>query len=196
MLQQPVRRKAGLSIEPLQEYSLVVYPDALVEMMIEAERVGLESFQGSEACIGMKPFLALARFHAKEQMEATLSRWIGNICHLQSCFTVTLNNYTGAPSGDLYARVLQPQPLLRLANALKMLDGFIQANDCPPLQLPKPQLTVAANLPLLTYETAMKEFSQRSFHASFKVEKLFLLKTDPYMKTVIANSFALSSFQS
>ncbi|HEU4634269.1 MAG TPA: 2'-5' RNA ligase family protein, partial [Flavisolibacter sp.] len=107
---------------------------------------------------------------------------------------VTLNNFSGFPPHTIYLRVQNPQPFNQLANALKILDGFFQSNDCPPLQLvTKPHLSIAGALSEYAYNQAIKEYSERSFHACFKVEKLFLLKRDPLMRCQLVNTFILPS---
>jgi 2'-5' RNA ligase len=129
---------------------------------------------------------------AKEAMEETFIRWMQNICNLQRSFTVTLNNYGAFPPHGLYLRVLDAQPFKRLANALKILDGFMQSNDCPPFKLvSKPHISFVAGLSEYTYETVVGEYAQKTFHESFKVDRLFLLRRDAYMKCHLINSFIL-----
>jgi hypothetical protein len=86
--------------------------------------------------------------------------------------------------------VQNAEPFKKLANALKILDGFIQSNDCPPLKLVnKPHLTIARQLPEHIYQLAIKEYTQKTFHETFKVDKLILLKRDLYMNCHTINTF-------
>jgi 2'-5' RNA ligase len=176
----------------LWEYLLVAHPNQEVfDKVIEEKRFFYENYRHKLA-VQTKPHITIANFLAKEEMEATLARWIQNVCNLQNSFTVTLNNYSGFPPHTIYLRIQNAEPFKKLTNALKILDGFIQSNDCPPLKvISKPHLTIARQLPQFIYETAIKEYSQKNFHESFKVDKLILLKRDAYMKCHLINTFIL-----
>jgi len=176
----------------LWEYLLIASPTKEVsEKVVEEKEIFYKNY-GHSLAIQTRPHITIANFLAKEGMEETLARWIQNICHLQNSFTVTLNNYSGFPPHTIYLRVQDAEPFKKLANALKILDGFIQSNDCPPLKLiTKPHLTIARQLPEYIYQTAIKEYSQKTFHEFFKVDKLILLKRDAYMKCHLINTFIL-----
>jgi 2'-5' RNA ligase len=185
----------AINLQPnynLWEYLLVASPAKEVsDRVIEEKEIFYKNY-GHKLAIQTKPHMTIANFLAKEEMEETLARWIQNICHLQNSFTVTLNNYSGFPPHTIYLRVQNAEPFKKLVNALKILDGFIQTNDCPPLKLiTKPHLTIARQLPEYVYQTAIKEYAQKTFHESFKVDKLVLLKRDAYMKCHLINTFML-----
>ena len=176
----------------LWEYLLVAQPDQEVFNKIVEEKRFLYENYGHMPAVQIKPHIIIANFLAKEQMEATLVRWIQNVCNLQRSFVVTLNNYGGLPPHTIYLRIQNNEPFKKLANGLMILDGFIQSNDCPPLNLSsKPYLTVAIQLPQFIYETAIREYSQRFFHESFRIDKLILIKRDAYMTNHIINTFIL-----
>jgi 2'-5' RNA ligase len=176
----------------LWEYFLVAQPDEEVNEMVLVEKDFLHAIPGYETGLITKPHITVANFQIKEIMEETLIRWMQNIFNLHASFSVTLNNFSSFPPHTIYLRVQDPKPLKKLANALKILDGFIQSNDCPPLYLvAKPHLAIESGLPEYIYEKAIKEYAQRSFHASFKVDKLFLLKRDASMKCYLINTFIL-----
>jgi len=178
----------------LWEYLLVACPTREVLNRVVAEKEMFYESYGYKPDIQTLPHITIAGFLAKEAMEETLSRWIQNVCNLQNSFTVHLNNYSGFPPHTIYLRIQNAEPFKKLTNALKILDGFIQSNECPPLQLvSKPHLTIAGNLPQLLYDTAIKEYSCKIFHESFKVEKLILLKRDAYMTCHQINTFVLPS---
>src|SRR6266498_4474852 len=141
----------------LWEYLLIASPTKEVsEKVVEEKEIFYKNY-GHSLAIQTRPHITIANFLAKEGMEETLARWIQNICHLQNSFTVTLNNYSGFPPHTIYLRVQDAEPFKKLANALKILDGFIQSNDCPPLKLiTKPHLTIARQLPEYIYQTAIK----------------------------------------
>jgi hypothetical protein len=164
-------------IQDLWEYRLVVYPGQDVYNKITEEIMFFdESFHQSTAGKS-KPHISIIGFLAKEVMEETMNRWIQNICNLLPPFTVTLNNYSGYPPHTIYLRIQDAAPFRQLANQLKIIDGFIQSNDCPPIHLfTSPHLVLAGPLPEPVYDQAIKEFAHRCFHESFRVEKLVLLK--------------------
>jgi 2'-5' RNA ligase len=176
----------------LWEYLLVASPAKEVfDKIVEEKKLFFDNYEYKRA-VQAEPHITIANFLAKEGMEETLARWIQNVCNLQNSFTVTLNNYSGFPPHTIYLRVQNAEPFKKLANALKILDGFIQSNDCPPLALvSKPHLSIAKQLPQFIYETAINDYSQKNFHESFNVDKLFLLKRDAYMKCRLINTFVL-----
>src|SRR5215203_1792721 len=109
------------------EYLLVAHPSKEVTKKILDEK---EFFNDKyENDYKLYPHITIANFVAKEAMEATFIRWMQNICNLHKSFTVTLNNYSGFPSSGLYLRVLDAEPFKRLANALRIVDGFMESND-------------------------------------------------------------------
>ena len=186
-----VNSSAGFQTDcDLWEYLLVAQPDEEVNEKLWREKEFFRNYYDS-ATIATS-HITIASFLSKELMEETLARWIQNICNLHTSFNVTLNNFSGFPPHIIYARVLDPQPFKKLAAALKIIDGFIQSNDCPPLRLvTKPHVTIAEALPEHIYNTAVKEYAQRSFHASFKVEKLLLFRRDASMQCRLINTFIL-----
>ena len=176
----------------LWEYLLVAHPGEEVHAKILNEKRNFESKYEQERDTRFHPHITIANFLAKEAMEETFIRWIQNICNLQKSFTVTLNNYSGFPSSGLYIRIQNEEPFKRLANSLKILDSFMQSNDCPPLKLvSKPHITFITGLSHYTFDDVIKEYARKTFHESFKVDKLVLLKRDVYMKCHLINTFIL-----
>lgn len=177
----------------LWEYLLVSCPALEIMEKVKGEK---DNFLGN---YGYDPaptpaHITVAAFFAKEAMEDTLIRWIQNICSLQHSFRAVLNNYGAIPPHTIYIRVQEHEPFRKLANAMRILDGFIQSNDCPPMQaVTSPGMPLAAGLPGSVYENAIKEYAQRSFHGCFKVDRLFLLKLDAAGNSQLFNSFILPS---
>jgi hypothetical protein len=121
--------------------------------------------------------VCLASFHAKEMMEETLIRWMDNICRLEPSFGIQLNNFSGLPSPHtLFIRIPDPLPFNSLLSRLKMVEGFIQANECPPVQWNRPTLALASGLPEAVYSEALNYLSSESFTASFTIKKLVMLR--------------------
>jgi len=178
----------------LWEYLLVAHPDELTNQKVAEEKNFFHNRYDHIHAIKSHPHITIANFLAKEVMEETLIRWIQNICRLQTSFTVTLNNFSGFPPHTIYLRVQDSKPFKQLTNALKIIDGFIQSNDCPPLHLvTRPHVTIARSLPEHIYEKAIEEYAGRSFTSSFRVEKLILLKREgEFGKCEIINTFTFS----
>jgi 2'-5' RNA ligase len=178
--------------QDLWDYLLVAHPDERVNEKIKEEKQFFYLNYGQKTTVQTKSHITIASFLAKERMEETLTRWIQNICNLHCGFEVTLNNFSGFPPHAVYLRVQDPKPFKKLTNALKILDNFIQTNDCPPLHpATKPHLTIAKGLPGDVYEKAIKEYAGRTFHDSFMVDKLVLLKRDAQYKCRLVNTFTL-----
>lgn len=140
--------------------------------------------------LGKKPFITLARFQAKEAMEETLIRWIQNICRLQNSFCITITVKGNFLAGQI--EIQDSKPLLQLANSLKIIDGFIQSNECPPLWVAgKAELSNSIHQPFL-YEY-LSVTSASSQMISFPVEKIQLVKREGvYGAIQLVNSFTLS----
>ena len=178
----------------LCEYLLVVHPSEEVKAKILDERSNFENKYEQQRDARFSPQIIVADFVAKEAMEETFIRWIQNICNLQKSFTVTLNNYSGLPSCGLYLRIQDEEPFRRLSNALRILDGFMQSNNCPALKLEnRPHLNFVTGLSQYSFDNAIKEYSLRTFHESFRVDKLVLLKKEEGIKSRLINTFILPS---
>ncbi|HEX2607439.1 MAG TPA: 2'-5' RNA ligase family protein [Flavisolibacter sp.] len=187
---------SSLSIDDeLWEYLLVLHPDPLVCSQIREEKDQFEKRFEHNAFASAQPRITLANFLAKEAMEGTLNRWIFNICKLQAPFDVHINNYSSIPPHTIYLRIQDPAPFQQLANQLQIIDSFIQSNDCPPLILiSRPFLALAQRLPEPIYQEAIKEYAQKHFTASFRADKLTLLKRQHESAPCqLVDSFGLTS---
>lgn len=177
-MQTPQRKAArsGWHEYGLWEYRLLANPDEYVFQKVKEEKQRFFDEFGAETALKTHPHITVATFLAKDVLEATLRRWIQKICSCKQRFTVTLNNYSGFPSGVIYLRIQETEPFERLAKQLKVIDGFLRDNHCPPLQLSPPHMTIARRLTAPVYEKAVWAFSQRCFHESFTLNELVLLK--------------------
>jgi hypothetical protein len=161
----------------LWEYTLLALPDDQLAGAIREEKELFDGLSTGISALNKGPHIRIAAFLAKEAMEETLVRWIRNICQIQESFSVTLNNYSGLPSHTIYLRIQDPAPFVQLASRLRIIDSFVQSNDCPPVQvIVKPFLSIAGGLPESIYTEAIRLYAQKSFHASFTLEKLVLVK--------------------
>jgi len=161
------------------EYLLVIYPyGELFEKLVEEQQQFLSDY-GLIMKGRNRPHITVAAFQAGEQMEDTLIRWIHRICRRNERFEITLNNYSGFPPHTIYLRVQDPQPFRQLMQQLRAIDDFIRSSGCPPVNLvSRPYLSIAGGLTEQIYNKAMADYSQRSFHESFQVEELVLLKRE------------------
>jgi hypothetical protein len=163
----------------LQEYLLVACPNAVVGADIEDIAQAFYADYGVQPAAAIKPHIQVAGFQAREVMEETVIRWIARICQRQKSFLVTLNNYSGFPPHTIYLRVQDPCPFIVLGRELKAVDELIRSSSCPPAQLvARPWLGIASLLPEQVYMKAMPDYSGKTFHASFMVNELLLLRKD------------------
>ena len=170
----------------LYEYLLVVNPGAAVQDKVLAQKQEFNDEYGmlgpsgqphGKTAIKTGHHIIVASFLAREAMEGTLIRWIQRICDLQQPFRVTLNNYSGFPPHTIYLRVQDPLPFMQLAHQLKAIDDLVRSSSCPPVRLiAKPHLSIARRLPEPVYTKAMFSYSQKTFHESFMVNDLRLLR--------------------
>jgi 2'-5' RNA ligase len=167
----------AISLQNETEYVLVVMPSAEVNEQIIAEKKFFYKDYDDHSAMQMKPFIKVAGFYAREEMEDTIIRWMHRIISMQESFNVMLNNYSGFPPHTIYARVQFAEPFKRLYGQLAVIDQYLQSNGCGPVNFSKyPHVTIAKKLQERVYEKAMLDYSQRSFFASFQVNEMILLK--------------------
>jgi len=178
----------------LYEYLLIVNPDVAVQEKVKVEKEQLQEEYPQRSDLHTQSHIIVARFFAREAMEATLMRWIQRICDQQPQFLVTLNNYSGFPPGTIYLRVQDPGPFASLAHQLKGVDDWIQSSYCPAMNVvSKPYLSIARQLPEPQYTQAMFSYSQRTFHESFMATELRLLRKEhPYDHCKMIHVFPLA----
>ncbi len=159
------------------EYSLVAYPNTEVNEKVIAEKENFYNEYKDKAAIKTKPHITIANFVAKESMEETLIRWMQRICSNQQSFTVTLNNYSGFPPHTIYLRVQNVKPFQQLAKELKVVNTYVSSCLCPPMKLIlNPHVSIAGRLPEEIYFKALTQYARKSFHESFVVNELLLLR--------------------
>jgi len=161
----------------LYEYTLVAHPDKMVQEKVMAEKEIFYKEYKNPASVETNPHIIVSVFFAKEAMEDTLIRWMQRICNQQQSFSVTLNNYSGFPPHTIYLRVQNENPFQKLTTHLKALNNYISSCACPPMQfIYKPHVSIAKNLPEDVYSKALIQYAHKSFHESFVVNELQLLK--------------------
>lgn len=163
--------------EQLYEYLLIINPGKEVYEKVQLEKQNFYNEFKERVAIKTNPHITVASFLARESMEETLIRWIQRICNLREQFTVTLNNYSGFPPHTIYLRVQNEKPFQQLVKELKVVNTYVSSCACPPMKLiSKPHLTIARRLSEEVYIKALSQYARRSFHESFVVNELLLLR--------------------
>jgi 2'-5' RNA ligase len=193
MADQGVSRGIGPEPSRRVEYLLVIYPGADLRDKLLDEQQQFSNDYGLPPAVRNKPHITVAVFQAGEMVEETLIRWIQRICSRQQSFEIMLNNYSGFPPHTIYLRVQDPLPFRQLMEQLQAIDDFIRSSGCPPVNLiNRPYLSIAGGLTEQVYNKAMPDYSRRSFHESFRVDELILLKRDhPFDPCRTVNIFHL-----
>lgn len=166
--------------EALQEYSLVVYPDAyLTGRIAEERRQFIKKYNAPAASVEIPYYITVAEFKMRDGMEATLVRWMQRICSMYHSFHVTLGNYNGTPAQAIFLQGQQLQPFQQLGLQLKTIDEYIRSSACPPIHIAQqPCLHFATDLPEDIYRKAMPVYARQFFRAAFEVNELVLLARD------------------
>ncbi|MEO8415130.1 MAG: 2'-5' RNA ligase family protein [Ginsengibacter sp.] len=159
------------------EYMLAAKPDAAVCEKVMTERQIFYDTYKEGAAGNTKPHIAVSSFFAREEMEETIIRWVQRICGKQQGFAVTLNNYSGFPPGTIYLRVQNVKPFQHLAKELHVINTYVSDCLCPPVKfVSKPYITLAGCLPEEIFFKALIQYAHKSFHETFLVNELQLLK--------------------
>ena len=161
------------------EYLLVIYPYGDLQDKLLEEQQQFSTDYGLQVTVRNRPHITVAAFQAGEPMEETLIRWIQRICKSYRSFDLTLNNFSGFPPHTIYLRVQDPQPFRELMQQLRAIDEFIRSSGCPPVNLiNRPYLSIAGGLTEQVYNKAMPDYSRKTFHDSFHVDQLVLLRRE------------------
>ena len=182
---------AEIAPSRLWEYSLVANPDGNVcKKVMEVREEFRETYMYKRPGEN-EPHIVIANFVATESMEETLIRWMQRICSQHKGFPVTLNNYSGFPAHSIYIRVQDHEPFRQLATQLRVIDEYVTSNSCPPVRLLfRPHIAIATGLESNVYEKAMLDYSHRTFHESFNLSGLVLLKkSNPFDNCKQVNVF-------
>lgn len=161
----------------LQEYLLVAIPDTQVCNQIMQLKQNFYDKYGQNITLECKPYVEVAKFMAREEMEETIVRYMQRILKHQENFKATLNNYSGLPPHSIYLRVQNAEVFTKLARQFNAVDNYIHSCLCPPvIPVKKPLILIARRLSELVYQKAMMDYAQKSFHESFTVNELVLIR--------------------
>ena len=157
------------------EYVLAIAPRGEVaEKILEARKEFAESFYASADTV-QKPVILLSKLDAREEMEDTLIRWLQKIIGQEQSFLVTLNNYGAVPPNTICLRLQEHAVFFHFLKKLDVLKQYIPMASG---FFKRPYLEFAANLPAEVYEKALPHYSRESFHESFVVNELLLMKRE------------------
>jgi hypothetical protein len=182
----------GLSFSAFHSYQLVVGLNESLEKEIISLRAGFANEYGVKADMDI-PGIVIASFSAKEMMEERLINWVQRICSMLPSFELVLNNFGGYPQKTIFLRVQNSEWFVRMAQQLKIVDEYLQSNECPPARLfKKPLLTIADDLSPEIYERAIASYSRQCFTATCVAGKISMLRrTDIGENVKAANNFYL-----
>lgn len=161
----------------MTEYRLAVLPGRELEEKIAAERLELDAAIGASTVQEYsKHFIEVLQFMAREEMEDTLVRWMQKILSQEQSFSVSLNNYSAFPSHTIYMRVQENAGINQLIQKFGFLKDHVITTGGGKLSVHKVYLALAQKLPLNVYEKMVPVYSRKTFHESFLVQELILLK--------------------
>ncbi len=168
---------SSAQVKGFWEYLLVARPDEAVYAQVMEEKKFFSAQFKLMAAVKTQPHITVANFMALEPMEETIIRWMHRIISSKKSFRVTLDQYGAFRPHTIYLRVQDHQPFQQLAKELKVVDQYIRGYGCPEMHLiTNPHLTIARRLEQTTYSEAVKVYAEKTFHASFDVKELILLR--------------------
>jgi 2'-5' RNA ligase len=192
-LSAPARQRQPWHDTDVFEYVLVIQPSGAVVEKLREEQLFFQQVYDKQGTVRFNPQIKVAGFRARESMEATIIRWMQNICSLQKSFPITFNNYSGFPTGSIHLRIMEHEPFHQLTKELTVVDDFIKSSGFPQMRMvSKPHMTIASKLDQRIYEKAMVDFSQKCFFESFIANELVLVKRkNAFEKGKVVNVFGL-----
>ncbi len=169
-------RLTDSAVNTLNRYRLMAYPDMETELLIQAEQQYMQ--RRYRTALPVQPTgIVVAEFMAREDMEATLIRWMHRIISIQPSFRVNIQGFGALSSKQLYMRVQEQQPFQQLAGAMQVVDQYIRSYDCPPAKrFTHPCLPLTEAVPDEEFEKVVHEYAGRKLDLSFEVKELLLIR--------------------
>lgn len=166
----------GIAVNTLNRYRLMAYPDMETDLLIRAEQQYIQ--RKYRTALPVQPAgIVVAEFMAREDMEATLIRWMHRIISTQPGFRVNIYGFGALSSKQLYLRVQEQQPFQQLAGAMQVVDQYIRSYDCPPAKrFTHPCLSLTEVVPDEEFEKVVHEYAERKLDLSFEVKELMLVR--------------------
>ena len=164
------------AVDSLHTYKLMAYPDMETGETIKAEQQYL-SRQYATNIPEQPTGILVAQFMAREDMEATLIRWMHRIISTQQSFNVSMQGFGALSSKQLYLRVQEQEPFQLLANSLQVVDQYIRSYDCPPAKrYTHPYLPLTNAVPDQVFDKVVEEYAARKITLGFEVKELLLIR--------------------
>ncbi|RYY57803.1 MAG: hypothetical protein EOO09_00830 [Chitinophagaceae bacterium] len=161
----------------LYRYSLQVVPAGEMAAVLGEEKTKFSAEYPQHRGNGCPPVVTIGEFHAREEMEETIIRWLQRITGEQKSFGVTLNNFSGSPMHSVFIRIQDAGPIRELITQLEPIDEYVQGYDCPPVHfMRQPHVAIAENLREGLYVQAIADYARRDFHGTFEVNELMLVR--------------------
>ncbi|SJZ33770.1 2'-5' RNA ligase family protein [Sediminibacterium ginsengisoli] len=161
--------------ESLNTYALVACPDTVVRAQLAAEKEYMQTTYDAGTAAG--GCIMLAHFTAREDMEATLIRWMHRIISAQKSFRVHLNRYGGVPPHSIYLGIEDHSPFRQLATEMQVVEQYIRSYGNAEVKLiSQPFLPLITHLPEPVYQRITADYADRHFHAFFEIKELVLLR--------------------
>ncbi len=166
----------GITTNTLNRYRLMAYPDTETELLIRTEQQYIQ--RRYRTAVPVHPTgIVVAEFMAREDMEATLIRWMHRIISTQDSFRVSIQGFGALSSRQLYLRVQEQQPFQQLAGAMQVVDQYIRSYDCPPAKkFTHPCLPLTEAVPEQEFDKVVHEYAERKLNLSFEVKELVLIR--------------------
>lgn len=187
------------------EYLLVIYPGGELEEKLLGEQqqfaddyavkvrnkphITMAAFQAGEVMEDtlIRWIQRICSHHLS--FDLTLNNYSGFPPHTRPAEAAGASGRTSAVSGErdnfsrervpgtIYVRIQDPQPFRELTRQLQTIDEFIRSSGCPPVKLmSRPFLSIAGGLTEQIFNKAMPDYSRKTFHDTFHVGELVLLK--------------------
>lgn len=169
-------KSAGIAVNTLNRYRLMAYPDMETELLIRAEQQYIQ--RKYRTAVPVQPTgIVVAEFMAREDMEATLIRWMHRIISTQPSFSISIQGFGALSSRQLYLRVQEQEPFHQLAGAMQVVDQYIRSYDCPPAKrFTHPCLPLTEAVPDQEFDKVVHEYADRKLNLTFEVKELMLVR--------------------
>ncbi|PWU02018.1 MAG: hypothetical protein C5B52_06185 [Bacteroidetes bacterium] len=170
-------RKHWGNYSGLNEYKIVAFPNMKISGKITSLQKGIMGANNFEKKNMPSPGICVMKFFALDIIEEVLIKWVQRICSLHEEFSVTLNNIGASPSGVIYLRVLNPTPFQQISSKMNAVEELIiSSGGRLTMKVKNPKIIISEDLPEDDFFNTMLELSRKSFHESFRLQELWLMK--------------------
>jgi 2'-5' RNA ligase len=161
-------------------YFIAIVPPPLISQEVDKLKDYFKAHYQSRAALNSPPHITLRiPFLWKEANEGVLISSLNEFAGKQRPFTVSLLNFSSFAPRVIFININEKESLIQLHRDLRQFcETKLSLVDTSPKDIPfHPHLTLAfRDLRKQMFLLAWEEFSKRTFSASFKVDKITLLK--------------------